>query len=210
MQTLGTRVALVREENKWSQTELADRIRRLNRAFKTKQSTIQSIEADKVQRPRILRELGIVLDVSEKWLLTAQGPRERELGDIMEIPVFGYAGGRERVEVIVEDEDRPIDSVRPPLARDGFVAVIVRGSSMLPAYREGDHLFFRKDDAPVSESNLNRDCIVLTDRDRCYVKRVIPGKTKGTFDLLSYDPTIDPIRDVKLKHAWRVQWVKRS
>lgn len=211
METLGKRVARVREERKMSQTALADAIHRINRALKPRQSTIHSLETGDVERPRLLRELAMVLEVSEDWLLTGKGDRSRKPPvDAFDIPVFGYAGARERVELIKEDDTRSLGGIRPPSMQEGFVAVVVKGNSMFPAYRDGDHLFFQEYSGNEPSAFLGRDCVVITDKSRCYVKRVIAGRVPGTYDLMSYDPAVDPIRDVGLESAWPIQWVRRA
>lgn len=127
-----------------------------------------------------------------------------------EIPVFGYAGAGEKVEIIPSDNHGPMDEVQPLRAEDGFKAVVVRGGSMRPAYRAGDVLFFREDHVPI-EQLVGRDCIVLTGDTNCaYVKRIRNGSKKGHYTLLSYDPDIDPLQDVKVLKAWPIEWIRRK
>lgn len=127
-----------------------------------------------------------------------------------DIPVFGYAGAREQVNLIDGDDQGPIDEVQPLRAEDGYRAVVVKGHSMLPAYRDGDVLFFREDHMPL-DSLIGRDCIVLTaDMGRAYVKRMMKGSDKGLYTLLSYAPGIDPLPDVKVLKAWAIEWIRRK
>ena len=126
-----------------------------------------------------------------------------------EIPVYGYVGARERVDIIPEDDQGAMDEVQPLRAEDGYRAVIVRGNSMLPVYREGDALFFREDHTPIDRL-IGRDCIVLTaDKGRAYVKRIVKGSQKNLFTLLSYAPGIDPLPDVKVERAFPIEWIRR-
>lgn len=148
------------------------------------------------------------LRVSPSWLMLGEGTMKSQNGP-EEIPIYGKAGAREVVNLIESDDHTPIDTVTPLRAEDGFHAVIVDGSSMLPTYRDGDFLFFRRS-GEITESIIGRDCIVITDKARVYVKRVTKGSGKGKYDLLSYAPEIDPIKDVRLKSAWPVEWIRRK
>lgn len=163
-------------------------------------------------------ERGLRRDVAERyakafkvraaWLLVGEG----EMASIPtqeNIPILGYAGARERVNLIDSDGETVMDEVHPLRAEDGFRAIVVKGDSMLPAYRDGDALFFRQD-GEGPERNIGKDCVVLTDHDRAYVKRITKGSGAGLFNLLSYAPGIDPITDVKIKSAWPIEWIRRK
>lgn len=127
-----------------------------------------------------------------------------------EIPIYGSAGAREVVDIIPSDDQGVIDEVQPLRAEDGFKAVVVKGISMLPAYRDGDVLFFREDHVPI-DNLVGSDCIVITeDKNRAYVKRIMKGSKKGLYTLLSYAPGIDPLPDVKVLKAWPIEWIKRK
>jgi len=144
------------------------------------------------------------------WLF--DGKARPELSNVTpsEIPVYGYAGAREAVDIIPFDDQGAIDEVQPLRAEDGYKAVIVRGSSMLPAYRDGDVLFFREDHTHPDQL-IGRDCVILTsDKDRAYVKRIMAGSKKGHFTLLSYASGIDPLPDVKILKAWPIEWIRRK
>lgn len=142
------------------------------------------------------------------WLLYGQGEM-KDAAKQEDIPIYGKAGARERVNLIESDDHEPIDTVTPLRAEDGYHAVIVEGSSMLPAYRDGDVLFFRMAEG-IGSAVIGRDCVAITDKQRIYVKRVTRGSAPGTFDLQSYAPGIDPIKDVKLVSAWPVEWIRRK
>ncbi len=144
------------------------------------------------------------------WIFDGKARPELANTTPAEIPVYGYAGAREAVDIIPSDDQGPIDEVQPLRAEDGFKAVVVRGVSMLPAYRDGDVLFFREDHVPIDQL-IGKDCIVLTDdKERAYVKRMMKGSKKGHYTLLSYAPGIDPLPDVKVLKAWPIEWIRRK
>ncbi|MFC0407946.1 LexA family transcriptional regulator [Roseomonas elaeocarpi] len=95
----------------------------------------------------------------------------------------------------------------PPTVGDG-IAVRVVGTSMVPAYREGDVLFAEQAaDAP--EVIIGRDCILQISDGRRLVKKVLRGSEPGRFRLFSYE-TQDISDDVELVWAAPVRWVLRD
>jgi len=75
MSTLGSRVAEARAGRGWDQRRLSDEIRRINPTLGCGVSTISSIETGKARRTSIIYELAEALGVTEKWLMTGQGPK---------------------------------------------------------------------------------------------------------------------------------------
>ena len=128
-----------------------------------------------------------------------------------DIPIFGYAGAREEVHILEGAEHLPIDTLQPPLPEDGYAAVIVRGDSMRPAYRPGDVLLFRSQSARRYdlEELYGRDCVVITECGRSWVKRVRKGRAPGLVDLVSYHPDVEPLYDMHLRWGAPILWVRR-
>ncbi|MBS7810514.1 S24 family peptidase [Roseococcus pinisoli] len=118
-------------------------------------------------------------------------------------PLIGYVGAG-AVVIPVEDDREVVDT--PPGLIEPF-AVRVRGTSMVPAYRDGDVLIC--DVQPVtSREILNKDCVVLTIDGRRLVKKVLPGAGSAV-QLLSYE-TQEAEQNVYLQSAAIVRWVKRG
>lgn len=169
-------------------------------------SQVSRFEGGK-RRPHVdeIRKIAAVLDVGVADIFPDFAEAKVE-----EIPVYGYAGAREIVDIIPCDDQGPIDEVQPLRAEDGFRAVVVKGQSMLPAFRDGDVLFFREDHIPL-EQLVGKDCIILTeDKERAYVKRIMKGSKSGYYTLLSYAYGIDPLPDVKVLKAWPIEWIRRK
>ncbi len=130
----------------------------------------------------------------------------------LDVPIFGYAGAREVVDVLEDGQHTAMDHLQPPSLADGYAAVIVRGESMRPVYNPGDVLLFRPPSVhPWQLEELNgRDCIAITERGRAYIKRIRPGREPGLVDLVSYNPSVEPLYDVRLQWAAPIEWVKRK
>lgn len=86
-------------------------------------------------------------------------------------------------------------------------AAIVRGTSQLPALRDGDVVFWGEGSADPSHF-LGLECVCTLADGRQLVKRIIAGSKRGLYTLLSHND--DPITDAQLSSAAPVLWVKRS
>lgn len=211
---LGERLKEEREAQDITQAALAAMVTKLG--FKLTQSAIEKIEGRGATRPRCLRELAAALKVRQQWLLDGKPPktapaRQPALPRHGTVRLLGFAGARAQVNVVDTlsgDRDQD-DGIDPPiLDGDDWYVVLVRGRSMHPVYRDGDKLFFRKIEHG-SDDIHNRDCVVETERGRVYVKTIRKARD-GLFDLLSYDQSIEPIRDVALRWAAPIRVVERG
>lgn len=120
------------------------------------------------------------------------------------VPVMGYAGAGAR---IFPFEDGPLDEVDPPPgAPMGTEAVIVRGDSMYPLYRDGDILFFIPTDQAPNDL-IGKECLVTLATGEMMVKVLRRGSSIGLWTLESYNAP--PIEDVALTAIIPVKWVER-
>lgn len=120
-----------------------------------------------------------------------------------EARIFGEVGAG--AEVIHLDDGTEFVPAPPELSDP--IAVRVRGTSMMPAYREGDVLF-AEHRAHVPADVLDRDCIVQVHGGPCLVKLVQRGSAPGLFRLFSYADNTQS-DDVALDWAAPVRWVRR-
>lgn len=124
------------------------------------------------------------------------------------LPVVGYVGAG--AEVVPFDDHAMGDGIdkieAPPGASADAVAVLVRGSSMEPVYREGDVIVYerRADDLAAL---LNRECVVALDDGRVYIKQLLRGSAAGLWTLVSWNAP--PIADVRIVWAAPIAWIKR-
>ena len=147
------------------------------------------------------------LGVNEWWLRTGEGARSSRL------PLIGVLSAGEAWEAIPEggQEARYVDF---ELNGDVF-AIEVRGSSMSPAYRDGDVVIcarrLKVDQRPFDPTSIRRrDCAVKTTAGHYYLKYVLPGRGDNTFTLRSYNPDNPDIENVSLEWIAPVAWVRRQ
>lgn len=140
---------------------------------------------------RYARAFRIELD----WLVTGHGPmRKGNRG----IPVIGHVGAG---AVVFPIDDAVLETISPPFSvPENCVCLIVRGDSMMPAYRDGTYLVIE----PLADPRdaLHRRAVVTLEDGSRYVKEVEPGLSPGRFSLHSYNAS--PIRDVVIVQAARV------
>jgi transcriptional regulator with XRE-family HTH domain len=119
-------------------------------------------------------------------------------------PLTGYVGAGEKV---FNFDDGYLEDVEAPPGAEEMHVVRVKGDSMWPAYREGDYLFFTPTDSFNEQACLYRDCVVQVVDGPTYVKRILPGPTRGEYTLASYRAS--EITDVRIRWASPILWVKR-
>lgn len=145
-------------------------------------------------------------DVQVGTLIKLAGALDVPLSDILaapRVPVVGYigAGG----EIVFEDLGTEDEVLRPPGISGTLIALVVRGSSMLPKYREGDIIYIQRNHDGVLPEYVGEDCAVRLTTGETYIKQLIQGSEKGRFTLLSLNAP--PIENVKVEWATLVRFV---
>jgi transcriptional regulator with XRE-family HTH domain len=184
----------------WPKTELA------RRAGVPKGSVYKYL-ANKVKQPRgnILDRLADALGVSRLWLREGLGSQFNRL------PCTGHVSVGENV--VIADDPLLIASygeIDFDLGTRDPVVVEVRGSSMVPAYRPGDHIICARARGADIEGHIGHDCVVRTEGGEAYIKLLTRGGRYGTFTLESYNRAYPAIRNARLQWAARVLWVRRQ
>ena len=148
------------------------------------------------------------LGVNEWWLRTGGGARSSRL------PVIGRMSAGEEW-VAATDGGSESQFVDFDLGSDDFFAIEVRGSSMAPAYRNGDMVICARrhtvDTRSVDPTIFRRrDCAVKAVDGSGYLKYVLPGRQDGLFTLRSYNPDFPDIENIPLQWIAPVVWIRRS
>lgn len=173
-------------------------------------------------------KLGITQPTVHRWEKGAFAPDDKMLevlSDLAGVPTAVFRYGEIRIgrrmiaitdlvgaggEVVPVDGQSAEEVEAPPDSGLYMVAVKVRGDGMLPAYADGDVLFYGRDPGLGgidSSSCLGRDCAVKLVNGPTLVKRVAQGGGRNTYLLMSF--VAEPIVNVRLEWASPVRWVKR-
>ncbi len=177
-------IRAAREARGWSQNDLA-------RAAGTNQPTVDRIESGETRHSKYLSSILDALGLS---------------GGRSKIGVVGRVGAGFEVAPLSQGET--LDEVEaPPNATPTTVAVRVTGDSMLPAYADGDHLFYDQVDTGDLDHLVGRECVVQVKGGGCFVKRLHRGTTPGKWMLISYSGMP---AEVTVEWAARVKWVLKA
>jgi phage repressor protein C with HTH and peptisase S24 domain len=150
---------------------------------------------EKTDNPRVgtLVKVADVLDVSVSSLLGGAVPVLGKIG----------AGGA----ILYEEYDEPRYVERPPLASGPMMALEVSGDSMMPAYRDGDIVYVRRDHEGVLPIYLGEECAVHTADGGTFLKVLAPGSQPDRYTLRSFNAA--DIENVEVVWAAPVLFVKR-
>lgn len=144
------------------------------------------------------------LGVRLEWLATADGDMIEHRQRSVDIVGFVGAGAE-----VLADGSQLDGSGQDNVDLDFDVpgsckAVIVRGTSMLPAYEDGDVLVY--DGKPADpRSLLNRRCVVQLTDGRIFVKRLRRGTLPDLYTLESFNA--DPIEDAEIDWVAKIKAV---
>ncbi|MFG1429303.1 XRE family transcriptional regulator [Roseixanthobacter glucoisosaccharinicivorans] len=140
------------------------------------------------------------------WLAYGEGSPDSHT-----VPVVGYVGAGAEVHGIDDHEKGGgLDEIEaPPGASPHAVAVRVRGESMLPAYREGDHIIYDElaTGADIARY-INKECVVRLTDGRTFIKTLARGSEDDCWTLWSYNAP--PMTDMLLEWAAKVRWVEKA
>lgn len=166
---------------------------------------LKDLFAGKNKKPSAMAlvQIANALGTTSSWLLEGRETTETEPPTF---PVENYIGAG--AVVIPFDDQSPFEWVEAPPSANGVKgAGIVRGTSQLPAFRDGDVVFWGEGSSDP-DVFLGLECVCSLADGRQLVKRIIAGSKRGLYTLLSHND--DPIIDAQVIAAAPVLWVKRS
>lgn len=180
----------------------------LSKAAGLGETTVRDIlKRDRSPSLETVGPIASALRVSVGWLLTGSGdPGNAEPIDIpraarriRKVPILGYVGGGAEV-FYPEGDASPIDEIEVLGATDDVEAVIIRGSSMEPVYRDRDIIVYRRATLPARDL-FGEECVIRLADGRTFVKELQPGSEPTLFTLVSRNPAVPPITDVSIEWA---------
>lgn len=133
-----------------------------------------------------LQKLASALDVPVQELVAAPP-----------VPIVGYigAGGTIIFEEFHDDESVP----RPAGISGALEALMVRGESMFPKYKDGDIVYIQKQCDGLLDDYLSEDCAVRLASGETYIKQLMRGSEQGRYTLLSLNAP--PMENVEVEWA---------
>jgi len=123
--------------------------------------------------------------------------------------VVGYVGAGETV-LSIDDHAKGsgLYKIDAPQGEGGGVCVVVRGQSMSPRFRDGEHLGYSREDGLDLAKCFGRECVVQTKDGRQLVKIVEPGNAPGEVTLVSVNSATPIEQNVPVEWVAPVTWVK--
>lgn len=152
--------------------------------------------------PKMAEFLGIALHDLLRLLGVEILPAENRLliqGDILEDVVLLRSAG--------SPNDPGLEAAESPFP--GYQGIVVRvlGNEMSPRYRDGDLIAFQPDGVSP-DSLIGKDAIVETADGLLLLKVIQLGSEPDCFVLLSNNPAIPPLVNVRIKVASPIDWHK--
>lgn len=131
-------------------------------------------------------------------------PLAEFLGD-ERVPLGGCIGAGGQI-LFAEDPDGRTVS-RPPVAPGALLALEVKGDSMIPAYRDGDIVYIRRDHDGLLPEYLGEECAVHTVEGGTFLKVLVKGAEPDRYTLRSFNAA--DMENVEVLWAAPVLYVQR-
>ena len=123
--------------------------------------------------------------------------------------VVGYVGAGATV-LSIDDHEKGsgLYKIEAPQGEGGGVCVVVRGNSMAPRFKDGEHLGYSREEGLDPAKCYGRECVVQTKDGRQLVKIVEPGHQAGEVTLVSVNAATPIEQNVAVEWVAPVTWVR--
>ncbi len=180
----------------WTQAELAQ-------ATGLSQSYIGAIESRNINK-----------SPSTDTLVAIANALDSRVGELFDdakpVPITGKVGAGARVPLVdAYAKGDGLYHVQCPAELPHTTTIIgveVDGDSMVPAYDNGDVLFYRRDTMGIPTEAINTRCICEDENGDAWVKYIKIGSEPGKFHLISLNPLADNMLNMSLKWAAPVRF----
>ena len=173
-------------------------LRRIMSAKKVKPTTLSlQIGNSKTAVKELLEKNA---DVKLGTLTKLASALDVDLGALLErprIPIAGFigAGGLVIYEDVGEEYEPDKTVPRPPGISGPLIALMVRGTSMFPKYRDGDIIYIQRTHEGLLEEYIGEDCAVRLDTGETFIKQLAHGSEPERFTLRSLNaPDMENVR----------------
>jgi len=152
--------------------------------------------------------------VSLEWLLTGrrepkphidgfeEGESARYSAAPMSVPIVGKAGaGPEGAVYFAEGSGEMGEAPAPPTWTKSTVALEVSGTSMRPLAYEGWLIYYDDRRSNISSDMIGQPCVLGLASGHTVIKTPYRGSKPGMFNLESTNPSVDTMRDQRIKWA---------
>jgi repressor LexA len=123
------------------------------------------------------------------------------------VPAAGYVGAGAVVFLFDGETPSSGDYIKAPKGIGALQALVVRGDSMYPAYKDGDVIFYSGGRAELPIRIGGDDYVVRLSDGSMYLKVVEPN-ADGSYTLISHNAP--PIRNAEIESAFRVVYVRKK
>jgi phage repressor protein C with HTH and peptisase S24 domain len=76
---------------------------------------------------------------------------------------------------------------------------------MAPRYRHGEIIAYRPD-LPDTAGCIGREAIIEAEDGGLYLKVLQPGAAENAFVLVSVNPSVPPMVNIRVRAAYRIDW----
>lgn len=123
------------------------------------------------------------------------------------VPVAGYVGAGAKVFLFADGAPSSGDFIKTPKGFGAVQALIVRGDSMYPAYKDGDIIFYSGAQAELPIRVGGDDYVVFL-KDGSVLLKVVEPNGDGTYTLNSYNAP--PVRSAEIESAFPVRYIEKN